>query len=174
MKRRKGAWEITKLNQLGLFFTSPPLHLFTSSIFSRLTFSIIGAIMILEAFMKKALILVLLIGAGFTACKENSGAEGELVPLAKEFVDVLANRDFNRTPDYFDAKMNEVLPPAKVEEAWNMVEGKVGKYKQQLKARQVKEAGFDVVYVTCEFEKSKMNVKVVFDTNKKISGLWFR
>lgn len=124
--------------------------------------------------MKKVFILALLAFVLFIACREQGNPEGELVPLAKEFVDVLAAGDFGRTVEYFDAKMNEVLPPAKVEEAWNMVEGKVGKFKQQLKARQIKEGGYDVVYVTCEFERSKLNVKVVFDQNKKVSGLWFR
>src|SRR4030042_456593 len=131
-------------------------------------------IMMKEVSMKKIFIWSLFFLLFIPACREKGSAEGELVPLAREFADVLAARDFSKTTEYFDVKMNEGVPPAKVEEAWNMIEGKVGKFKQQIKARQVKEANFDVVYVTCEFEKSKLNIKVVFDKEMKISGLWFK
>ncbi len=124
--------------------------------------------------MRKTIVGALLAFLIFIACRERDGSDSELVSRAKEFVDVLAARQFEKTTDYFDAKMNKGLPPAKIEQAWNMVEAKAGRFQQQLKARQLKEAGFDVVYVTCEFEKSKLNVKVVFDQNRQVSGLWFR
>jgi hypothetical protein len=39
--------------------------------------------------------------------------------------------------------------------------------------RQVKEQGYNVVYVTCTFEKSQLDIKVVYNDKQEVSGLWF-
>jgi|GEM_PF-5641449 len=33
--------------------------------------------------------------------------------------------------------------------------------------------GYRVVYVTCEFAKTSLDIKIVFDVEGKIAGLWF-
>jgi hypothetical protein len=38
---------------------------------------------------------------------------------------------------------------------------------------QKKEQGYDVVLVTCAFEKAELDVKVVYNNEQQVSGLWF-
>lgn len=94
-------------------------------------------------------------------------------PAAKEFVELLATGDFTGATKGFDARMKQGMPPQKLEEAWHSLLAQAGAFKQQVGVRTTKEQGFDCAYVTCEFERDTVDVKVVFDRGGKISGLWF-
>ena len=95
------------------------------------------------------------------------------VPDAERFVDLLAKGDFSDASQRFDETMRQALPPAKLQDAWTAVVGQSGPFRKRLETRTAREQGFDAVYVTCQFEKSALAVKVVFDGSHRITGLWF-
>jgi hypothetical protein len=64
------------------------------------------------------------------------------------------------------------MSSAKLEEAWGSL-SRMGAYRGQAGTRTATERGFEVVYVTCSFENGSVDVKVVFDQQGKVSGLWF-
>ena len=105
--------------------------------------------------------------------QEISGAP-DLTPDAKEFVEVLAKEDYAGVYARFDNTMKNAMPESKVQEAWTALQNQAGLYKKQIGVRQTKEQGWDCVYVTCEFEKKRVDIKVVFNKHKQISGLWFQ
>lgn len=94
--------------------------------------------------------------------------------LAGQFVDLLAKEDFTSAVKWFDAKMTGALPEPSLKQTWVSVTGQAGKFKKQVKTRVEKVQGYDVVYVTSEFEKANLDVQVVFDSQKKIAGLFIK
>jgi len=73
----------------------------------------------------------------------------------------------------FDETMKKELPADKLKEVWNSSIVHVGAFVEQRGTRTEKIMGYDVVFVTCKFEKSFLDAKVVFDDRKQIAGLFF-
>lgn len=127
----------------------------------------------LMAYILLPLCIALLVSCGQPQEKEEISVASDLTPRATEFVTLLAQGDFTNAVVDFDSTMKTAMPPAELQKAWTSLIGQVGSFKKQVSSREAEEMGFDVVYVTCEFEKSQLNIKVVFNDAKEISGLWF-
>ncbi|MHC4623202.1 MAG: DUF3887 domain-containing protein [Planctomycetota bacterium] len=94
-------------------------------------------------------------------------------PPANEFVQLLAGKKFVAAVETMDQNMKTALPADTLEQTWTATVAQVGAFKQQIGARTEKQAGYDVVLVTCEFEKGPLDVKIVYDNNRKVAGLFF-
>lgn len=97
----------------------------------------------------------------------------ELITQAREFVDLLAREDYATAARMFNATMANAFPLNKLQETWKAVIAQVGAFKRQGDTRIEKSGQFDVVFVACEFEQMTLDVKVVFNAARQISGLWF-
>jgi dienelactone hydrolase len=97
----------------------------------------------------------------------------DVIAAGKEFVDLLAKQDFAAAVARYDATMKAALPEAKLRETWEGLQAQVGPFQKQLRARTEKVQGYDVVLVTCQFEKMALDTKVVFDSERKVAGLFF-
>lgn len=105
---------------------------------------------------------------------EQEAGAVDLTAQAKDFVDLLVQGEYARVVEHFDGKMQEVLPEGKVEEMWAALQEKYGHFQKQVGMRQTKEHGFDCIYVTCSFERKNIDIKVVYDKEQKVAGLWFQ
>ncbi|MBN1907474.1 MAG: DUF3887 domain-containing protein [Deltaproteobacteria bacterium] len=92
--------------------------------------------------------------------------------LAGKFVDMLAKEDFASVVKWFDATMTNAMPEATLKQTWASVTEQAGKFKKQVKTRVEKVQGYDAVFVTCEFEKVNLDVQAVFDSQKRVAGLF--
>ncbi|NLA10854.1 MAG: DUF3887 domain-containing protein [Firmicutes bacterium] len=99
--------------------------------------------------------------------------EGEPAELADDFISCLAKSDYEGAVDYFDAKMKRAMPVRKLEQIWTELEGQIGPYEQQTDMREEFVDGYDVVFVTAEFRDDSVVIRVVFDENRRVAGLWF-
>ncbi|MGH9897486.1 MAG: DUF3887 domain-containing protein [Pyrinomonadaceae bacterium] len=81
--------------------------------------------------------------------------------------------DFKGVHGYFDQLMQGSLPPEKLQEAWTSVTEQAGLFKRQVSVHEEKIDKLNIVVVRCEFEKVWINVRITFDENDKISGLFF-
>ena len=99
--------------------------------------------------------------------------KGEITDLAKNFFKLLVKEDFKTAETYFDSIMKSSLPEVKLKGAWKSLLAQAGAYKGQKGMKKDTEAGLDVVIINCSFEKGPINVKIVFNENKEINGLWF-
>ncbi len=118
--------------------------------------------------------LLVLAGSGRGDQKSQpSPAETGTTFIAENFVDLLAKEDFVSAVARFDATMKKVMPEAKTRETWRSVTEQAGPFKKRLGTRTGSLGGFEMVFVTCEFERAVLDIKVVFDRNNQISGLWF-
>ncbi|MFC2165310.1 alpha/beta fold hydrolase [Acidobacteriota bacterium] len=123
-----------------------------------------------------ALIAIAMISAGslsaLSLLKEASEFD-ELITKAKAFVQLMAAEKYAEGVTYFDATMTKVMPESKLKQTWESVIKRVGSLQTQIGTRTEKIGNYDAVYVVCTFEKEKMDVKVVFDKDKKVAGLFF-
>lgn len=93
--------------------------------------------------------------------------------LAEDFVSLLSKEDFTAAVKNFDAAVRAALPPVKLEQTWKSLLTQVGSFKSQLGMRTERVQGYDIVFVSCQFEESPLDVKVVFNGAKQIAGLFF-
>jgi hypothetical protein len=130
--------------------------------------------------MKRPMVLALLLAAcvvltscGAKAPAPSSSPGGNVAALAQEYVDLLAKGDFQAAVKSFDPTMAGAAPPDKLGEAWKSLTDGCGAFQKRLSVRTTKEQGYDCAYVTCQFANRAMDVKVVFDPQQQISGMWF-
>lgn len=92
---------------------------------------------------------------------------------AKHFVSQMAAGEFDKAVEAFDATMGRVLPATKLNEIWSGIVKQYGPLRRAADTRTEMVQQYRVVYVTCEFERGKLDAKVVFNTNGEIGGLFF-
>jgi hypothetical protein len=107
------------------------------------------------------------------AADVNSIPGNNLEGIARNYVTLLVNKQFEDAAKEFDSTMKTALPVSKLKDAWNSAAAPMGQFKEQGAARQEKVMGYDVVFVTCLFEKGKFDVKLVYNKSRQISGLFF-
>jgi dienelactone hydrolase len=90
-----------------------------------------------------------------------------------EFVALLVKGDFASAVARYDKTMKTALPEPKLREAWDSLQAQAGPFKKRLQTRVQKVGGYDVVLVTCEFERAKLDAKVVFNSQGEVAGLFF-
>ncbi len=93
--------------------------------------------------------------------------------LANEFVSSLEKGNYTQAAALFDATMKGAMPPANLEEAWGALVARNGPLLRKAGVRTERWQQYDLVFVRCEFERSALDIKVVFDGAQQISGLWF-
>ena len=91
---------------------------------------------------------------------------------ATAFLDLLVKGDFQAAAQNFAAPMKAAAPPAKLAEIWSAIQAQLGPYKRRVATRAVKEAPYDVVLATTEFERGTVDLKVVLDQRGRIAGFF--
>ena len=120
-------------------------------------------------------IVFLLAGAppGLPA-RASAQTEDVLTVKAREFLTALKKGDFKLAARDFDETMLKVSGPDKLETMWRtQLPPQLGAFKKQAAARRDQFQGYEIVLVTCEFEKATLDTRVVFDKAGKIAGFGF-
>ncbi|UCC23521.1 MAG: DUF3887 domain-containing protein [Planctomycetota bacterium] len=90
-----------------------------------------------------------------------------------QFVELLTGGQFPAATETFDETMKNALPPEKLQELWESTVAQMGNFKSQLGTRTEKQDDFNIVLVTCEFENGALDVKVVYNAENQVAGLFF-
>jgi len=69
--------------------------------------------------------------------------------------------------------MKKAMPPDKLQEAWESIVATAGPFQQQTGVREQEAGPYRIVFVTCRFEKTVLDAKVVYRKDGRITGLWF-
>lgn len=121
-----------------------------------------------------AWLLITVAAVGPSVAQVEKGAESDdITASAIRFVELLEKKDFPAAVENFDETMTRVMPPEKVDEVWTTILAQVGPLEKRVGVRTEKASKYDIVLVTCKFERATLDVKVVFDAARKISGLFF-
>ena len=98
-------------------------------------------------------------------------ATTDLKAAAAKVVDLLVKGKFAEVNQKFDPTMQKGLSAEKLKQTWQSIVAEVGPFKRQVSSRIEKVQQYDVVSVTCDFAKAKLDVQVTFDRSQKIAGL---
>ncbi len=98
-------------------------------------------------------------------------ANGEQIEtMAKDFIQLLADSDFSKAAENFDAAMKKAAPPEKLRQIWNSLVTQHGQFEKQLDTRMKTILLYKAVFVACQFEKMVVDLQVTFDTANQIAG----
>ncbi len=95
------------------------------------------------------------------------------VKSAREVIMMLDKGKYTEVISRFDSTMMKAAPEGRLRTIWTSLIDQTGKLRQELGDTAFRYGGYDIVIVTCKFEKSELDVKVVFDKNSKVAGLFF-
>jgi len=129
--------------------------------------------------MKKALLFflsagIILAGSILLQAQALATSEDGMTAKARTLLAALAAGDFKLAGRDFDETMLKVFGPEKIELMWKtQLPAQVGAFKKQGAARRDQLQGYEIVLITCEFEKTSLDARVVFDKAGKIAGLGF-
>lgn len=93
--------------------------------------------------------------------------------MAKSLVSQMAAGQFDKAIEPFDPTMRRVLPADKLKEVWDGLTKQHGQFQRATETTTEKVQQYEVVFVTCEFQRGKLDTKVVFTADDKITGLFF-
>jgi len=96
-----------------------------------------------------------------------------LAPATSEFVEMLVNGQFAAAVEAFDETMKNTVPAEALEQIWKATAVQAGAFKHQIGVRTEKQAEYDIELVTCEFEKGPLDIKVVYNSERQVAGLFF-
>jgi dienelactone hydrolase len=100
-------------------------------------------------------------------------AGDDLADRAKALVEHLSHGEWELAETHFDAKMKEVLPPAKLEGLWGQLTAQCGPLGAVGEPRPEKVNGSDARFLRCDFARVALDTKVIFDGEGKVAGLFF-
>jgi hypothetical protein len=135
----------------------------------------IGGLLLAEIISKICLALVFqcaLVSHVSAAASPASPPASDLTNLGAQFVDLLATKHFADAETQFDSVMKTAMPEATLRAVWEDLLTKAGPYQKELRSRVEKQAGYDVVLVTCQFQNQSLDLKVVYDSQQHVTGLW--
>jgi pimeloyl-ACP methyl ester carboxylesterase len=92
---------------------------------------------------------------------------------ANEFIQLLQQEKFEDATKRFDATMTKAMSTAELQKLWLAVVQQNGAFKKTEKGRVLHVTNYDVVDTPCEFEKSGLVVRVAFDKQLQVAGLFF-
>lgn len=92
--------------------------------------------------------------------------------VATELVTALSSGDTSAASKNFDSTMRAALTPDKLGQVWPGVVAQLGAFKGQAGTRTEKAGSDDVVFVTCEFERGKVDLQVAVNGAGQVSGLY--
>ena len=118
-----------------------------------------------------AIVIAILCAVALTSAKDTTTLD-EKKAAANAFADLLIKGQFKEAAQNFDKTMKKALRPKKLAKAWNETTANAGPFEKKLGTRADKYLWSDIIYVTCQFQEGPLDIKVVYDKNKKISGLW--
>jgi uncharacterized protein len=124
--------------------------------------------------MKTCSVALLLFLAIFPVAAQQPEAEAPAVTSAKQVLQQIAAGQFDIVEARYDAQMSAGLPPGRLAAAWSSLLENGGSFQSVLGATVNRVQTYDVVILVCEFQKGPVDAQIVFDTEGKLAGLYFR
>lgn len=119
-----------------------------------------------------SVISVLVVLCFVVACGKKGG-DSNVNTMASDFIQKLVNHEFMSAVGDFDSTMTAQLPPPHLQEVWTTVLNQYGAYQEILDSHVEITPFYTRINNICQFEKGSLNIRVVFDKEKRIAGLFF-
>ena len=106
---------------------------------------------------------------GVAACGCSRGVE----KTADRFLTYLVAGDYAAATGLCDARLAQNMTPKRLKQSWALLRRVVGEFKRDTDIRTEMEGADKVVVITCEFERRKMDLRMTFNDQGKITHLVF-
>jgi len=116
---------------------------------------------------------VVLVLAAVSSAVAGRSEDADLEKKARSFVEALRDGRFEEAAGTFDETMRGAMPADRLRATFRGLERNVGSLAAIESVRVDNVAGFRTGFVTCRFERMRLDVKIVFDSEGRITGLWF-
>lgn len=93
--------------------------------------------------------------------------------LSESFLKKMISNQFDSCVVYFDPSVADEINASMMQEMWSRIPNYVGEFRSYEDIRTEKQDTLDVVLIRCAFEKTKLDLKLVYNKNKKIVGIFF-
>ena len=118
---------------------------------------------------------VMLLGCQTTKSSPASSINQEnLESTARAVLTSFTAANYAEATKDFDATMLAALPAPKLAEFAQQFNAQVGAFKSVGTPIPTTEQGYRVITLPAQYERANVNVRVVFDPNGKVAGLFFR
>ncbi len=108
-----------------------------------------------------------------TRSDENNQKAPPSVAAAQQVLQEITSGQFDKVEAQYNAKMATANAPGRLAQAWASLVKLVGPFQSLTMVRAGKVQNLSVVLFTCKFEKSLVDLEVVYDTDSKLAGLHF-
>ncbi|WP_254509432.1 alpha/beta hydrolase [Anatilimnocola floriformis] len=115
--------------------------------------------------------VVLLLICGQDA--SSAAAPDKRIAAATELTANLTAGKFDEVTSQFNLTMRLLLPAVQIRAVWEGTANAYGKFQKIGGTRATEADGYFIVFVTLEFARGKLDAKVVYDKNDRVSGLFF-
>jgi pimeloyl-ACP methyl ester carboxylesterase len=119
--------------------------------------------------IKPGLPLMLILAATLTSFSQQ---KSDLIASARSLVDLLAKEDFQAAVAGFDDTMKSASRPDKLKELWNTITAQMGPFKRQTEVRKERQGPYYFVFVTLEFQKDSLDLKLVYNGAGQVAGMF--
>ena len=92
---------------------------------------------------------------------------------AKALVELLARGTTTIVVRSFDDRMKKALPARKLRQVWKSLVAEAGPFGKTVGTRLQTLGAHDVVFVTCQFARARIDAKVVYNSDRRVAGLFF-
>ncbi|OQY87725.1 MAG: hypothetical protein B6D39_12485 [Anaerolineae bacterium UTCFX2] len=123
--------------------------------------------------------LLIVLAFGLTAVLLLSGSAAAQQPdrepeqLARQFIDLLVQGRFEDAAANYDEAMLKALPPARLRSTWQDVISQYGAFQEIVEVKAAPADGYTAVNVQTRFEKALINIRVVYDQDQRVAGLFY-
>ncbi|MDN5200109.1 alpha/beta fold hydrolase [Fulvivirgaceae bacterium BMA10] len=102
-----------------------------------------------------------------------SQAQESKIDITKKVLTYFQENKTDEIVKYFDDNMKAQLPSEKLSQVWQTLNVQAGKFKEASDIETQEVQGSEVVVYTCIFEKANLDLRLSFDPNNKINGMFF-
>ncbi len=95
-----------------------------------------------------------------------------LAGVARELIHHCAEGRYEEAVLRFDDTMKKASPPAKLRALWESLVRERGPFRAQGESRLTRRDPYIIVLTACTFERSSLDLRLVFDADEKITGMW--
>lgn len=104
----------------------------------------------------------------------NDTETAEQVEIAEQFIQNLADGNYEQATQQFDETMAKELTPEKLEELWTTIQQQAGNFVGQENLSVQEQQGFQVVQLSGIFEKQDVVFTVSVDAENRVAGFFVK
>jgi uncharacterized protein len=124
--------------------------------------------------MKHSIVLCFIVGSWMLLSEAGSAQQYDpRISDAQQFLDQMVTGQFEQAVATFDSVLTARMPPEILKQVWEALQQQVGSFESAGTPRTEINPPYVVVNLACRFSKTSLDMKLTFNDQHKIAGLFF-